>query len=129
MNYGEFVSDRFASVQYQHHFEGFLLNRIPLMKKLKWRLVGTANVLYGGLSDQNRDLISETDLSGETTLPVGNLQSNRPYVELGYGVENIFKFLRIDFVHRLSYLDYQDSNGVPVDVRKFAVLFSVQFAL
>jgi len=62
-------------------------------------------------------------------LPVGNLQSNRPYVELGYGVENIFKFLRVDFVHRLSYLNYSDANGTPVDVRKFAILISMQFAL
>src|SRR5690606_28186166 len=46
MNYGEFVSDRYIALQYQHKLEGFLLNRIPLMKKLKWRLVGSANVIY-----------------------------------------------------------------------------------
>jgi hypothetical protein len=122
MNYGEFISDRFVSLQYQHHFEGFLLNRIPLMRKLKWRLVGTANVIYGGLSQANRDIIAPTLASGEPTLPVGYFEPNRPYVELGYGVENIFKFFRVDFVHRLSYLDNPD-------IRKFAVLFSFQFTL
>ena len=60
MNYGEFISDQFASLQYQHHFEGFLLNRIPLIRKLKWRLVGTANVIYGGLSQANKDIIAPT---------------------------------------------------------------------
>lgn len=122
MNYGEFISDRFASLQYSHHFEGFLLNRIPLMRKLKWRLVGTANVIYGGLSQSNRNIISPTLPDGEPTLPFGYFEPNRPYVELGYGVENIFRFFRVDFVHRLSYLENPD-------IRKFAVLFSFQFTL
>lgn len=122
MNYGEFISDRHASLQYRHHFEGFLLNRIPLMRKLKWRLVATANAIYGGMRQQNRDLVAATNSSGEQTLPVGFLQADRPYVELGYGVENIFRFFRVDFIHRLSYLDNPDA-------RKFGVFFSVQFVL
>ena len=122
MNYGEFVSDRYAAMQYEHHMEGFLLNRIPLMRKLKWRMVGTANVLYGGLNADNKALISATTVDGAEALPVGFMQPGKPYVELGYGVENIFKFFRVDFVHRLSYLDNPD-------IRKFAVLFSVQFTL
>jgi hypothetical protein len=122
MNYGEFISDRYASMQYQHHFEGFLLNRIPLMRKLKWRLVGSSNVIFGGMKERNRNIIAETTSTGEETLPVGFLEEGKPYVELGYGVENIFKFFRVDFVHRLSYLD-------DPDVRKFGVLFSFQFNL
>lgn len=122
MRYGEFISDRYASLQYQHHFEGFLLNRIPLMKKLKWRLVGTSNIIYGGMHQRNQDLISETTSNGEETLRAGFLTQGKPYVELGYGVENIFKFFRVDFIHRLSYLDNPD-------IRKFGVLFSVQFNL
>lgn len=125
MDFGEFVSDRYASLQYQHRFEGFLLNRVPLLRKLKWRLVGTANVIYGGMSDMNRALIPVEDSDPETPpqyLPVGFLDNNKPYVELGYGVENIFKFLRIDFIHRLSYLDNPGA-------RKFGVFFSFQFNL
>jgi len=122
MDYGEFISDRYATLQYQHHFEGFLLNRIPLMRKLKWRLVGTSNVIYGGMSQKNKSLIAQTTSDGEETLDVGFMERGRPYVELGYGVENIFKFLRVDFVHRLSYLDKPD-------VRKFGILVSAQFSL
>ncbi|HZI23774.1 MAG TPA: DUF5686 family protein [Chryseolinea sp.] len=122
MNYGEFISDQFASLQYQHHFEGFLLNKIPLMRKLKWRLVGTANVIYGSMSQANKDIIAPTTLDGEPTLEFQSFEKNRPYVELGYGVENIFKFFRVDFVHRLSYLQNPD-------IRTFAVLFSFQFTL
>lgn len=127
MNYGEFISDRYVSFQYRHNFEGFLLNRIPLMRKLKWRLVGTANVLYGGLSEKNKALLLEDNLmpDGTQTLPVGFLNPDKPYVELGYGVENIFKFFRVDFVHRLTYLDHETDTKV----RKFGVLFSAQLIL
>jgi hypothetical protein len=122
MNYGEFISDRYASLQYQHHFEGFLLNRIPLMRKLKWRLVGTTNMIYGGMTSNNKRLIATNTESGNETVPVGFLSNNKPYIEVGYGVENIFKFFRVDFIHRLSYLDRPD-------VRNFGVFFSFQFNL
>lgn len=126
MDYGEFISDRFASLQYHHHFEGFLLNRIPLMRKLKWRLVGTSNIIFGGMNQKNRDLIAPTTSLGEATLPVGFLAAGKPYIELGYGIENIFKFFRVDFIHRLSYLDKGPEKPDP---RKFGVLFSFQFSL
>lgn len=118
MNFGEFFSDRFVSLQYRQYFEGFLLNRVPLMRKLKWRLTGLANVIYGDLNNEN------LAMSEPLPFPVGNsnLTLDRPYIELGYGVENIFKFLRVDFVHRLSYLENDRA-------RKFGVLFTAQFKL
>lgn len=125
MNFGEFVSDRFVSFQYRHNFEGLILNRIPLMRKLKWRLVSTANVLYGSLSQENKDILSSESPEGEETLPVGFLDKGKPYIELGYGVENIFKFFRVGFIHRLTYLDYSPD----VKTRKFGILFGVQINL
>ena len=123
MDYGEFVSDRYASLHYSHHFEGFLLNRIPLMRKLKWRLVGTSNIILGGMSSMNKALIAEQP--DDDGITIGFLSRGKPYIELGYGVENIFKFFRVDFIHRVAYLD---KNKNP-DVRKFGVLFSFQFNL
>lgn len=123
MNYGEFVSDHFASVQYRQYLEGFLLNRIPLLNKLKWRLLATGNVIMGGMRQSNRDLIAEYMPDNTTpTLTAGYFTNSKPYVELGYGVENIFRFLRVDFVHRLSYLDNERA-------RKFGILFTAQIQL
>jgi hypothetical protein len=128
MDYGEFVSDRYVSLQYQHHFEGLFLNRIPLIRKLKWRFVGTANMIYGSLNHSNRELMPvQNTPPGEEPeyLEVGSFSKDKPYVELGYGVENIFRFIRVDFVHRLTYLD----KTVNADVRKWGVFVSFQFAL
>jgi hypothetical protein len=118
MNFGEFFSDRFVSVQYRQNFEGFILNRIPVMRKLKWRLTGLANVIYGDLREDN------LSISYPLPFPEGNsnLTMDKPYLELGYGVENIFRFLRVDFVHRLSYLNNDRA-------RTFGVLFTAQFKL
>lgn len=121
MNYGEFVSDHYASLQYRQYFEGLFLNRIPLIQKLKWRLLATGNVIMGGMRESNRNLISLQTPTGEETLLAGYF-TNKPYVEVGYGVENIFKFLRIDFVHRLTYLDNPNA-------RKFGILFTAQLQL
>ncbi|HRG09412.1 MAG TPA: DUF5686 family protein, partial [Cyclobacteriaceae bacterium] len=122
MNFGEFVSDRYAAIQYRQYLEGFLLNRIPLLNKLKWRLLATSNVIVGGMRPSNRNLISQFSPSGVEALPAGYFKNNKPYIELGYGVENIFKFLRVDFIHRVSYLENKDA-------RKFGILFSAQFQL
>jgi len=92
-----------------------------LLRKLNWRMLATANVLVGGMRDSNQALIAAQTPDGEPTLLPGFLDS-RPYVELGYGVENIFRFLRVDFVHRLTYLDRPD-------VRNFGILFTAQFQL
>jgi hypothetical protein len=121
MNFGEFVSDRYVTIRYRQFLEGLLLNRIPLMNKLKWRLVATTNIIYGELSQENRQMIASQTPDGQSTYPTGYF-SGTPYVEVGYGVENIFHFFRVDFVHRLTYLDRPDA-------RPFGVVATVQFKL
>ena len=122
MNYFEFVSDKYASFHYQHFFQGLLMNKIPLMNKLKWRLLATANVLYGSLSEKNIEIVSPVDLEGNPIPGFNYLDPNIPYVELGYGIENIFKIIRVDGVHRLTYRDSPMAQ-------KFTLKFSLQFKL
>ncbi|MCU0430668.1 MAG: DUF5686 and carboxypeptidase regulatory-like domain-containing protein [Cytophagaceae bacterium] len=121
MNYFEFISDTYATLRYRHYFEGLFFNRIPLIKKWKWRFLATSNVVVGGLSKENISIIPPKDSEGNDIYTFYHLDQ-KPYVEVGYGVENIFKVLRVDFVHRLSYLD---NPGI----KKFGVKFSFQLTL
>jgi hypothetical protein len=130
LRFGEFATDQYVALQYRQNFEGLFLNRIPLIQKLKWRLLATANVLVGGLKQSNQSVIvppspflSEKELKEYNKFRTFALDPEKPYIELGYGVENIFKFLRVDFIHRLSYLD------LPNNPRNFGVLFTVQLKL
>ncbi|MBF9239088.1 carboxypeptidase-like regulatory domain-containing protein [Hymenobacter sp. BT683] len=120
MNYFEFVTDRSVSLRLDHHFEGLFLNSVPGVRRLNLRFVGTANVLYGGLSASNAEQ-PRTNTEGEL-LPTIRPLGRQPYVEVGYGVENIFKFLRVDFIHRLTYRDSPDAN-------KFGIKVGAQFRL
>lgn len=114
MNYFEFASDRFLSLRYQQFMGGYLLSRLPLLNKLKWRLVGNANMLWGRMSNENRD---HTPLIDELNMPVEQfgILGETPFIELGYGIENILKFIRIDAFHRLTYLD--NNNVHPFQVK------------
>jgi hypothetical protein len=98
----EFISDHFVALQYSHFFEGFVFNRIPLIKKLGWRLLASANIIYGGTRKENRSYRVE---DGEYVPEFGFLEKGVPFAEVGYGIENIFKFIRIDAFHRLTYLN------------------------
>ncbi|MCS4432783.1 DUF5686 and carboxypeptidase-like regulatory domain-containing protein [Aquiflexum gelatinilyticum] len=122
MNFNEFASDRFASLSYRHSFEGFGLNWIPLIKKLKWRAVANANVLWGSVSDKNLMNSSDLDADGNPFPAFGRLDQDLPYIELGYGIENIFKFFRVDFFHRLTYLDNPGANSFGVKVSAQIIL-------
>lgn len=121
MNYFEFVSDKYVSLSLTHRMDGALLNRIPLIAKLKWRTLWLANILYGSLRQENKDLIPKTDLAGNPILGFNGL-GKEPYVELGYGIENIFKVLRVTAFHRLTYRDMPD-------VSNFGVKLSVHIRL
>jgi len=114
MNYYEFVSDEYASASIEHHFDGFFLNRIPLMRKLKWREVAGMKALIGTVNDKNRDvLIFPNHLYALT---------RGPYMEANIGVENIFKIFRLDGVWRLSYLD--NPRVVPFTIKgTFQIIF------
>ncbi|NTS41899.1 carboxypeptidase-like regulatory domain-containing protein [Flavisolibacter sp. BT320] len=110
MNFLEFVSDRYASVNIDHHFNGFLFNRIPLLNRLSLREIVSAKVLYGGVRRANDPAnkgagvyhFPADDQDGPTTFSL----NDGPYVEGSVGVGNIFKLLRLDLVRRFTYLDH-----------------------
>lgn len=119
MNYFEFVSDRYATLRVEHDDSGFVLNRIPAIRRLKLRLLATGRLYYGDLRTSNRNMTPTHDQEGNPMETFKTL-SGKPYVELGYGINNIFKVGRVDFVHRLTYRNEPE-------VSKFAVKVSFWF--
>lgn len=112
----EFLNDRYATLIYEWDLSGKLFNRIPLLKKLKWRELIGLNVLWGSLTDKNNPASSNyTDsklfyFPGHFR-PDGTYEQNTvrmsstPYMELRVGIHNIFKLIEVDYVYRLTYRD------------------------
>lgn len=108
MNFLEFVSDHYVGLTIDHHFNGLIFNRIPLLKKLKLRELVSFKMLAGGVRSENNpdlnpDLIKYPTLNGvPTTYSLGK----QPYMEGSVGIGNIFKLIRVDLVKRFNYLDH-----------------------
>ncbi len=107
MNFLEFVSDEYVSLNVQHFFQGFFFNKIPLFKRLKFREILTFKMLYGRLTDiNNPDSNFESFLLPTTEGQASTFTlESKPYMEGGIGISNILKFVRVDLVKRFTHLD------------------------
>ena len=139
MNPSEFMFDAYVALYATYFFKGWILNRIPGINRLKLRGVISFCGIYGGLSKKNNPYLPGNEgmyafpndvsrltfdknnpdvvTAGRSMSPIGKL----PYVEITAGLENIFKFIRIDYIRRLTYNDYElpamqriDANGNPM---------------
>jgi len=109
MNFLEFVSDQYETLTIDQHFNGFFFNKIPLFKKLKWRETASIKAIYGGLSNENNPALHPSLYPFPVTAngqPITYAMGNTPYIEGSVGIENIFKFVRVDLVRRFTYLDH-----------------------
>ncbi|MBP6311435.1 MAG: carboxypeptidase-like regulatory domain-containing protein [Flavobacteriales bacterium] len=114
MNFFEFLSDRYIQLFAEHHFDGLFFNRIPLLRRLKFREVVTFKAVAGDLDPKHSEELLL--LPGMYTL------SNGPFMEASAGIENILKVLRVDVVWRLRYNDHP--NTAPFAIRgKFVFNF------
>lgn len=112
----EFLTDRNTSIFLSWDMNGKILNRIPLVKKLKWREFIGLNMMWGKLTDRNNPMLAKNagddmlmffpgTYSGTQFTPATHVMNPRkPYVEAIVGIHNIFKLFHIEYVHRLTYI-------------------------
>ena len=105
LNFYEFVTDQYATLQWEHNFGGRIFSRVPFMRKLNWREIVGAKGVYGTISDANRAI----NASGLTYVAPQDV-----YWEYSAGIGNIFKVFRIDFAWRGSYLNTPDTQRFSV---------------
>lgn len=119
----EFLNDRYASLMVSWDMNGKIFNRIPLLKKLKWREFIGCNVLWGTLSSKNNPFLEKNagnadlyyfpghfNADGSFSYLSSVMDKKKPYVEVIAGVHNIFKLLHVEYVRRLTYIDDPDTN-------------------
>ena len=104
----EFLNDRFVSVDFNWDMQGKLFNRIPLIKKLRWREYVGARMLWGALSDKNNPYLEQN--AGSNILMAFPDQSRLmnpeiPYWEISLGIRSIFRFFQVEYVRRMNYND------------------------
>lgn len=110
MNYYEFVSDEYLIFAAEHHFQGFFLNRIPLMRWLGFREVVSGKALLGRLNERNKNVME---------FPEGLTALSTPYYEASVGIENILQLFRLDAMWRFSYRNHQN-------IQKFGLRLSMK---
>ena len=108
INNMEFLNDRYASLDLSWDLNGKLFNRLPLINRLKWREYLAVRALWGDLTDKNNPTLARN--AGSTVLmrfPEGSyvMDPEKPYVEVAFGIHNVFRFFHIEYVRRLTYLD------------------------
>lgn len=123
INNMEFLNDRYASLALTYDMNGKLFNRIPLLKRLKWRETFRVRGLWGTLTDKNNPYKSDnSDLflfPMRNGMPTSHVMGRTPYIEASVGIYNIFKLLHIEYVRRLTYTNIP---GVEKDGIRFMVL-------
>lgn len=119
LNPMEFALDQYASVDFTYNLNGLILNRIPLIKKLRLREIVSFKGFAGHLTKKNNPELNPELLQfpDAATRPMGNT----PYMEIGVGIDNILTFLRLDYVWRLSY---RNTPGAPNSGLRFSFNFS-----
>lgn len=92
--YSHSTNDSYVELHFEHHFKGYVMNKIPLLNKLQWQLV----VGYHNLS----------------------IPKTTPYNEFSVGFDNIgigkFRMLRFDYIRSYNGSSY-GGDGIMIGLK------------
>lgn len=108
LHFASFAHNLYGNIHLDYNGGGIIFNRIPFIKKLKLREMVSLKSHFGELNNGYKGIF---DLPGYYSN-----EQNKPYAEIGFGITNIFKVLRVEYVRQLgnTYVGsgFADKNGI-----------------
>lgn len=125
MNSMEFAADEYIKVGFEHQLQGFILNKIPLLKRLRLREIWGAQLFYGRMGEHNNPLNSDHVVEFDTDHDGHALTHNLggvPYWEGSVGLDNILRILKVEYVRRFTHINFPNVNK-----DRYRVTLSINF--
>lgn len=124
MNNMEFLTDQYASVDVFYNMNGFLLGRIPGIRRLHWKEIVRFKAMYGTLSDQNNPYLPQNAADARLFHFPADKEGNatafemdkKPYMEVSLGLHNVFKIFQVEVTRRLNYLSNPHTSKWGINV-------------
>ncbi len=116
LNYASFAHNLYTNIHLNLNGGGILFNRTPLLSSLNLREIVSLKCHYGTRTKQLKNTIDIPDFY--------NQEQTKPYVELGFGITNIFKVLRVEYVRVLGNKEAINNYAIKHGIRmRFEVMF------
>jgi len=110
LHHASFAHNLYSNIHLDYNGGGIIFNRIPLIRKIKLREMVSLKVHFGSLNDSYNGVFDLPDYYSN--------EVEKPYAEIGFGVSNIFKVLRVEYVRQLTntYVGsgFADKNGIRI---------------
>lgn len=94
LHHTSFASDLYMSSHLSLNGGGVIFNKLPLIKKLNLREIVTFKAYYGKLLGEHDKILNMPNML--------QAPAKQPYMEMGFGITNIFKCLRVEYVNRIN---------------------------
>ncbi|MBL1410497.1 DUF5686 family protein [Sphingobacterium faecale] len=110
----EFVADQFLKVAYDHELNGYILNKIPLIKRLRFREIFGVRMFYGKLSEDNNPYTSDKVVyfdKHQKGYTMTHVLQKQPYWEGYVGLDNILSILRVQYYYRFNYREHPNISN------------------